>query len=342
MLFLDTVKSSEKILCAPFASFPGTALTNSTVKENLNNGELQATSIIALQKICDFDVVFPMMDLTVEADAMGACINWEIDELPAVTGKTIIDANDVKSLPIPEIGEGNRLGVFVETCKKLKIEFSDKWVLGYILGPFSIAGRLMGMTEISIALKLEPELVHQVLEKVTALIEKYAYALLDTGIDGLVILEPASGMLDENDANEFSNNYIKRIVNLIKDKGKIPVLHNCGRVLHLVESLCATGIQALHVGSVTEPYDIYPRVPENIVLMGNLNPTEIFLRGTPEKVCEATINLLTQMAVYNRFVISSGCDIPPGTPIENLKAFKDAVISIKRSINSNQQKVILK
>lgn len=338
MLFLDIVKSSEKILCTPFASFPGTVLTHSTVKENLNNGELQAESIVALQNICDFDVVFPMMDLTVEAEAMGACINWEIDELPAVTGTIIADANDVKNLPNPEVEEGNRLGVFVETCRKLKKEFPHKWVWGYVLGPFSIAGRLMGMTEISLAIKLEPGLVHQVLEKVNALIEKYASALLSTGIDGLVMLEPASGMLDVNDANEFSNNYIKRIVNLIKDKGKTPVLHNCGRVLHLVESLCATGIQVLHVGSVTEPYDIYPRVPENIVLMGNLNPTEIFLRGTPEKVREATINLLKQMVQCNRFVISSGCDIPPGTPIENLKAFKDAVTSIMPSINSEQQK----
>ncbi|MGC8737159.1 MAG: uroporphyrinogen decarboxylase family protein [Candidatus Hydrogenedens sp.] len=340
MAFLEVVKNSKKTLCAPFVSFPGTVFTNSTVKENLNNGKLQATSIIALQKTCNFDVIFPMMDLTVEAEAMGACINWEIDELPAVTGKTVLDTNDVKNLPIPEVGEGNRLGVFVETCKELRKEFSDKWVWGYVLGPFSIAGRLMGMTEISIAIKLEPELVHQILEKVNTLIEKYASALLAMGIDGLVILEPASGMLDEYDANEFSNNYIKRTVNLIKDKGKIPILHNCGKVLHLVESLCATGIQALHVGSVTEPYDIYPRIPDDIVLMGNLNPTEIFLQGTPEKLKDATITLLKQMAGYNRFVISSGCDIPPGTPIENLKVFKEVVDSIKHSMNNDSQKGI--
>ncbi|HOK10487.1 MAG TPA: uroporphyrinogen decarboxylase family protein [Candidatus Hydrogenedens sp.] len=338
MTFLDIVKGSKEVLCCPFASFPGTSLTKSTVKENLNNGILQAETIIALQKVCDFDIVFPMMDLTVEAEAFGANINWDIDELPAITGKIIADANDVKFLPIPEIGEGNRLGIFVEACRKLKMEFPNKWVWGYILGPFSVAGRLMGMTEISIAIKLEPELVHHVLEKVHGLLEQYASALLITGIDGLVILEPASGMLDENDANEFSNNYIKRIVNVIKDKGKIPVLHNCGRVLHLVESLCATEVEVLHVGSVTEPYDIYPRVPENVVLMGNLNPTETFLQGAPEKVRENTIALLKKMLGYERFVISSGCDIPPGTPIENLIAFKDAVISLKQIANSECNK----
>ncbi len=331
MTFLSEVKRSKRILCAPFASFPGIVLTKSTVKENLNDGKLQAETVIALQKVCDFDIIFPMMDLTVEAEALGAQINWEIDELPAVVGKIIVDENDVKNLYIPEIGEGNRLDVFVEACKKIKEAFPDKWVWGYALGPFSITGRLMGMTEVSIALKLEPELVHQVLKKVELLMEKYVSALLSTGIDGLVILEPASGMLDENDANEFSNNYIKQVVSLVKDKAKIPVLHNCGRVLHLVESLCATGIEVLHVGSITDPYDIYPRIPENVVLMGNLNPTQVFLQGTPEQIKEATISLHAKMAGYGRFVISSGCDIPPGTPMENLKVLKNVVMSLKGS-----------
>ncbi len=331
MAFIVDVKNSERRLCAPFASFPGTVFTNSTVKQNLCDGTLQAETVISLQKECNFDIVFPMMDLTVEAEAFGAEINWEIDELPAVTGRIIAHEDDVKRLSIPEIGDKNRLHVFVEACKKIKQAFPDKWVWGYTLGPFSIAGRLMGMTEISMALKLEPDLVHQVLVKVENLLERYVSALLSTGIDGLVILEPASGMLDESDANEFSNNYIKAIVHLIKSKEKIPVLHNCGRVMHLVESLCATGVEALHVGSVTDPFTIYPRIPENVVLMGNLNPTEIFLQGTPEKVKEATISLLERMANYNRFIISSGCDIPPGTSIENLKAFKDVVISSGKS-----------
>ncbi len=331
MSFIDDVKNSRRMLCAPFASFPGTVLTNSTVKQNLCNGLLQAETVIALQKVCDFDIVFPMMDLTVEAEAFGAEINWEMDELPAVTGKIIVDEEDVKELSIPEIGENNRLHVFVEACKRLKQEFPNKWVWGYVLGPFSIAGRLMGMTEISIALKLEPELVHQVLIKVEHLLGQYVSALLSTGIDGLVILEPASGMLDENDADEFSNRYIKEIVNLIKSQKKISVLHNCGRVMHLVESLCATGVEVLHVGSVTEPFTIYPRVSENVVLMGNLKPTEIFLQSTPEKVREATLTLLERMRGYNRFVISSGCDIPPGTSIENLRAFKDAVVLSNKS-----------
>ncbi|MHB1455811.1 MAG: uroporphyrinogen decarboxylase family protein [Armatimonadota bacterium] len=327
MKFIDIFNKMDKPVKAPLAGFPGKALTHTTVEQNLHDGALQAETIIALHKAVDLDIVFPMMDLTVEAEALGATINWNIDELPAVTGIKVETLEDAEALVIPEIGVGNRLNVFVDTCSGLKKAFPDKPVWAYALGPFSIAGRLMGMTEIAIATKLEPELVHATLTKCNTLLKKYIKALLNTGVDGLMILEPASGMLNVDDANEFSNYYIKDLVDLIKAEGKTPSLHNCGRIQHLVESLCETGIEALHVGSVTDPQAIYSRVAKDVVLMGNLDPTEIFLRGTPGSVREETMKLSDRMADCERFIISSGCDLPPGTPTENIQAFESAISS---------------
>lgn len=330
MRFLDTVLNAGRPMSAPLVGFPGIVLTESTVEQNLHDGLLQAKTLIALHKAVDFDIVFPMMDLTVEAEAFGSKINWSMDELPAVVGTIVETQDQADSLIVPKIGEGNRLSVFVDTCRELKTAFPDKPVWAYVLGPFSIAGRLMGMTEIAIGTKLEPELVHAVLEKCRALLMDYSRALLETGVDGLMILEPASGMLGVDDANEFSNAYIKPIIQLTRNMGKTAALHNCGRIHHLVESLCATGIEVLHVGSVSDPSAIYPRIPENMVLMGNLDPTEVFLRGTPDVVKAAATKLADRMADRPRFVISSGCDLPPGVPIENLKAFESVTTNKTR------------
>lgn len=324
MSFLDSVLNAGGPLCAPLAGFPGIALTNSTVRENLTDPVLQARTLIAMHRAVNFDIVFPMMDLTVEAHALGANVDWEIDELPAVTGIRVETMADAESLPAPEIGQGNRLDVFVETCRLLKRTFPEKPVWAYVLGPFSITGRLMGMTEIAIAVKLEPELVHAVLRKCNDLLLTYSSALLDTGVDGLMVLEPASGMLCKDDGNNFSNFYVKEIVDMVRKRGRTSALHNCGNIGHLVESLCATGIEVLHVGSVSDPSEIYPRVPKNIVLMGNLDPTEVFLRGTPAEVEGATRKLSDRMADCERFVMSSGCDLPPGVSIENLQVFQRA------------------
>ncbi len=322
MKLAQLVRDFGRPLSAPLSGFPGIALTNTSVAQNLRDGNLQARTIKTLNRVVGFDIIFPMMDLTVEAEALGAQVDWEMDELPAVTGKTVETLEDAEAITVPEIGAGNRLDVFVTTCRALKQAFPEKLVWAYALGPFSIAARLMGMTEIALATKIEPEVATATLRKANELLKRYIGALLDTGVDGVMILEPASSILRADDADTFSNTYIRELVELIKARGKTPALHNCGQINHMVEGLCATGIEALSVGSCVDPLEIYRVMPEDTVLMGNLDPTEVFLRSSSEEVRLAARRLSDRMADCERFVISSGCDLPPGVTIENLLAFE--------------------
>jgi uroporphyrinogen decarboxylase len=47
--------------------------------------------------------------------------------------------------------------------------------------------------------------------------------------------------------------------------------------------------------------------------------------GDPETVRRATRELMAECAAYPNFVPSSGCDMPPLTPWENIDAFFEAV-----------------
>jgi uroporphyrinogen decarboxylase len=57
-----------------------------------------------------------------------------------------------------------------------------------------------------------------------------------------------------------------------------------------------------------------------IVLMGNLPPLDLLVRGTPDQVREATARQLGQLAEVGPMLISPGGGVSPGTPIENLQA----------------------
>ena len=63
------------------------------------------------------------------------------------------------------------------------------------------------------------------------------------------------------------------------------------------------------------------KFPPDVPVMGNVDPAVILRRGTPEAVREATRELLEKCSDFPNFVLSSGCDIPPMTPWENLDAF---------------------
>ena len=61
--------------------------------------------------------------------------------------------------------------------------------------------------------------------------------------------------------------------------------------------------------------------PEDVVIIGNINPTAVMKDGSVDDVMHATEDLLNKMRPYPNFILSTGCDLPPGTPLENMKAF---------------------
>ena len=63
------------------------------------------------------------------------------------------------------------------------------------------------------------------------------------------------------------------------------------------------------------------KFPSDIPVMGNIDPAGVLRMGTPDTVREATLSLMQRCSGYENFVLSSGCDIPPMTPWENIDAF---------------------
>ena len=67
--------------------------------------------------------------------------------------------------------------------------------------------------------------------------------------------------------------------------------------------------------------DILTRVPSDTLVMGNIDPVGVLRMGSTDAVRAATLDLLSRSKSYPNFLLSSGCDIPPLTPWENIDAF---------------------
>ena len=120
---------------------------------------------------------------------------------------------------------------------------------------------------------------------------------------------------------------MKQIVDAVQDDGFVVIYHNCGdNVPKMLDSILSTGAAAYHFGNAVDmERDILSRVPADTVVMGNIDPAGVLRMGTPERVREETLALLGRCAKYPNFVLSSGCDMPPLTPWENIDAFFEAV-----------------
>lgn len=314
------ILTSAHRLAMPVLTFPGAALVHTTVRGMVTDPDKQVAAELALHERFATPFVMSAMDLSVEADEFGATILMDDWEIPTVTGRLVTDMPSIERLPVPSLGK-KRTRVYLTTVEKLAAAGTGAVVLGGMIGPFSLAGRLFGVSEALAETAGDPEMIHALIAKATSYLMTYAQAFKNAGAQGLVMAEPTAGLMSPSSTGQFSSPYVKQIREAVEDDTFQVILHNCGaRIGHLKASL-ASGARILHFGQPMDIVAALDQVPADTILCGNLDPSGVFVGSTAEEVASKTAALLAATASHKNFVISSGCDIPAGAPIENLEAF---------------------
>jgi len=310
-------KAAKRRLVIPLVGFPGVRLTASTVKQNLFDSKLQFRTISALVEKFDLDIVFFMMDLTVEAEALGIPVEFVENEAPFVKEYPIKSILDLGNYSIPDPEKDGRMPVFIETMK-LMAKKLNSLKGSYIVGPFTLAGHLAEPENIILGTITKPDFVEKVVEYSTEAIMPYAEALTKAGADILCILEPTAVTLSPEYFEKFAGQYIRRIAESIP----IPiVLHICGDTTYIVEVMIATGVQGLSLDSLVNLKEVAKKIPNDVLILGNIDPFKIMTQSTPPKVREVVKNLLSEMSGFSNFILATGCDLSRETPLENIATF---------------------
>ena len=194
------------------------------------------------------------------------------------------------------------------------------------IGPFSLAGHLVDVTNSLVFCLTEPDYMHIVLQKATEFIIEYIKAFMAAGADGVVLAEPLAGLLSPSLANEFSGQYCRQISDAVKDESFALIYHNCGNTAVVtIDSILETNADAYHFGNAVDMEEIMKKMHSDTICLGNVDPAGQFRNGTPESIREDTLNVMERCCRYPNFVISSGCDVPPMSSWENIDAFYSAV-----------------
>ena len=323
--WLANLRVAEKKSAIPVLSFPCVSLMGITVNDLIHSSELQAEGMARVAKRVPSGASVSMMDLSVEAEAFGSAVRFDEKDVPAVMNIIVHDEDEARALHVPAVGAG-RTGLYVEAIRQAATKITDRPVFAGIIGPFSLAGRLVGVSEAMLYCYDEPDMMQIVLEKTAEFLTNYALAYKKTGAAGIVMAEPLAGLLSPAQAKAFSHPYVKRIIDAVQDDNFLVIYHNCGEsAAKMVNDLVAFGASAYHFGNKVDMLEVLKQMPSHVVTMGNVDPAGQFKNGTPESIAAETKRLLERCSAYPNFVISSGCDIPPAAPWENIDAFFGAV-----------------
>lgn len=317
MRLIDIVKNSPHRLVVPLMGYPGAQLTKSTLKQNGFNAELHYRSIYKLVERFAPDAIFHMMDLSVEAGAFGLQIRYPLEESASVELHPVQSVADLEQFKVLDPLYDARLRSYLETMELMAKNLS-LMKGAYVIGPFTLAGLMIGASQIAIATIQNPDLVHATLNYAEDIITRYAKKMIKAGADLIAIVEPTATFLSPKAFTRFSGNYISRIARRLDT---MTVLHICGDTTRLARAMSETEVQGLSLDALVNLAEIAKVVSSNTVLMGNIDPVRVMINEKPEGVRRAVRQLLNDMTPYPNFILSTGCDLPQETPLENIEAF---------------------
>ena len=283
--WIKQIIEGNKRVAMPIMTHPGIEYVGKRVVDAVTDGNVHFSAIEAIVNKFDMAACTVIMDLTVEAEAFGSKIEFAENELPHVL---------------------------------------ERLVRNGCIGPFSLAGRLYDMSEIMVAIYIEPDTITALLEKCTAFLLRYCEELKRTGVTGVIMAEPAAGLLSDEDCQTYSTKYVRQVVEALQDDTFTIVLHNCGNTGQCTQAMVDSGAAALHFGNAIDMRQALQACPTDVLVMGNIDPVGILKQSTPEVVYQKTLELLEQTASAKNYVLSTGCDVPM-VPEANIQAFYQAL-----------------
>jgi len=321
--FVDLVLQQPGRMALPIGVYAGLEMTGASVRQAVSDPIAQSDAVLALHEHFHTPVMLTAMDLSAEAETFGCTIRMSDEEIPTVIGRLVTNSAEIAALPAPQPGD-LRTAVHLESARLL-VASGKAPVLGGLIGPFSLAGRIFGVSEALEMTASDPELILSLLEKVTDFLIAYTRAFGESGAMGVIMAEPAAGLLSPRGLGRFSAPFVKRIAEAVQTENFSMMLHNCGAKIAHLPKVLESGAMLYHFGAPMDIVAALEQVEGQAILAGNLDPTAIFHQGTPETVYAHTLALAQAVKAYPNFILSSGCDLPPGTPVRNLEAFYQAV-----------------
>ena len=325
----DAVLASPARIAIPVMTHPGVELLGRSVREAVSDAGVHAAAVKRTAERFPTAAATMIMDLSVEAEAFGAELRFEEHDVPTVMRRCVSDGPSVEQLRIPS-GDAGRLATRHTAVREALSQVTDRPLFAECIGPVSLAARLFDVSEIMIAFFDQPDTVCALLEKCTAVIRRSCLEFKSTGAHGVIIAEPVAGLLSPDQCEEFSSRFVRQIVDAVQDETFMVILHNCGDTEQLVGSMLGTGAAGLHFGNRVSMRKILPQIPSDRLVGGNLDPVSVLLRATPVAIERSTRELLAETASFPNFFLSSGCDVPPRTPLANIDAMFTALERFNR------------
>lgn len=342
-------KKVDRLPVYPLACGVARKFVPCTYREYSTIPEKFASTVEAAVKYLDVDTFVGLTDLSITSTDIGAGVTIPEEDTPSATGHL----HDYEDIEIPEVKEGTRIYNHIQAAKlateKLHKEELNAPFVAFHEGPLLTLTQAMGADRVLHDMNSDPATVHKALDKITGFINEVSTAFFDEGAADAICVDNLWSnniIMSADQYWEFDGKYVyDRHLPVFKKYNAPYVIHNCADAVHF-------DIQIRKFGTSMYSYayyekkrdkgsknyaDLIPEYSDICCMMGEVDPVQFMnndeatfqkIRDDTATLMNGALQTLKDSGRQSKYVLSTGCEVPPEGSLLAVKAMVDTVKEI--------------
>jgi len=270
-----------------------------------------------------FDQLSCISDPYRETHGFGSAITYVSDGPPRST-HPLEDTKDLSTLANPNPMSSERMRDRIDAVEAYLQRFQGEYsILGWVEGPAAEAADLRNPMPFLMDLMDDGAFACELMDRCVEVGIDFAQAQIEAGADTVGIGDAIVSQIDPVTYERLILPREKRLVQAVQEMGAFAKLHICGNITHLLPGISELNVDILDVDHMVDLKTVRDAVGKGVAIAGNVDPVGVVKKGTSADIREAVRNAYAE--VGNPFLVNAGCEIPSGTPVENLKALCESV-----------------
>ena len=291
-----------------------------TYRDYYLDGDVLVEAQLAVTQAFNLDQISAISDPWREASAYGMEVEYPPDGVGKPKDVLIKNSDDISRVKPLDIENAERTKQRIESVRKMVAQVGQSHsVLGWVEGPIAEYGDLRGVESTMMDLIDKPEMFIEAGEIIIQNAIAFAVAQVKAGADMIGVGDAAASLITPDMYAELVLPLERKLIEAIHEAGGAVKLHICGNISNIVQFMPDSGADIIDVDWMVPLAKARELVGPEGTLCGNFNPAGVLFEGTPEDVAETARECLK--AVPDKFILMPGCEVPPATPEENIRAF---------------------
>jgi len=291
-----------------------------TYRDYYLDGDVLVESQLAVTRAFNLDQVSAISDPWREASAYGMVLDYTEEGVGRPREMLIRSPADLARIRPLEIEKAERCRQRIESVRKMAEAVGRTHsVLGWCEGPLALYADLRGVESMFMDLIDTPQMYLQAAETIIDNQIRFALAQVKAGADMIGVGDAVASLVSPKMYEQYVLPFEKRLFDAIHKAGAAVKLHICGDVTNSVGLMAKTGCDVIDLDWMVPLKESRAVAGSNVTLCGNFDPAAVLLQGTPQDVANAAAQCIREGG--QRFIVQPGCEVPPGTPERNIRAF---------------------